>query len=241
MRSHSLVLLASLVLAPSLLGCAGSELPTHLSAPVALESSVPTTVFLETAGMELTPPNSCDYVVARAALDGAVYGEVETVRPACESACRVDTCRSMGVQGQVMGAMYYDELSAALPVLTAHCEQTVDSCMAVTGVVMFDGSLDELGLELPVVDDEQVEQVEQVEVVSAPDPEVEAACQAGDASACYALVDIDAVLMGYEEWPQIARETSLRRWEQACSLEPMVYCRGLELAIESTNDEGCGG
>lgn len=237
MRLH---LLASLVLAPSLFACASAGLVTPI--PVALESTPPTTVFLETAGMELTPPSSCDYVVASAVLDAAVYGEPGSVRPACEQACRVDTCRSMAVQAEVMGAMYYDELDGARAEIVAHCEQTVDACVEVTGVVMLGEPLESLGFELPeYVVDEEAPTVEIVEQPSAPDPAIASACQNGDAAACYALVDLDAVLMGWEMWQQPLREASLARWQQACDLEPMIYCRGLDLAIDYTTDEGCGG
>lgn len=245
MRLH---LLAAFVLAPSLFACASSTLVSPTT-PVALDSTppTPTTVFLETAGMELTPPTSCDSVVAIAALDEAAMGEPEAVRPACEAACRVDTCRNMAVQAEVMGAMYYDEFADALPQLVAHCEQATDSCVAVTGVVMLSESLDTLGLELPVDDEDEAEDeaeaglAERFEQALAPDPANEAACQNGDAAACYALVDLDAVLTGWETWQIPVREASLRRWEQACALEPMVYCLGLELAIDYTTDEGCGG
>jgi hypothetical protein len=233
-------LLASLVLAPSLFACASASAVAPALVAVELEpaSSVPTTVFLETAGMELAEPTSCDPTIASAALEGAIYGEPESVRPACESACRVDTCRSMGIQAEVMGAMYYDELTAALPQILEHCEQTVDACMGVTGVVMLGDSLESLGLELP-----EYEYEESGLGIRAPstDPAVESACQNGDAAACYALVDIATVLDGWEAWQQPIREASLERWQQACDLEPAIYCRGLDLAIEYTTDEGCGG
>jgi hypothetical protein len=236
-------LLASIAFAPSLFACASTG--TVTPAPVALESSTPTptTVFLETAGMELTPPSTCDYVVASAALDGAVYGEPESVRPACESACRVDTCRSMAIQAEVMGAMYYDDLEAARTEIIEHCEQTADACVGVTGVIMLGEPLDSLGLELPAyeyVEEEEVEPTEPTEATP-PDPAIEAACDNGDAAACYSLVDLDVVMTGWEMWQQPIREASLRHWQQACDLEPMIYCRGLDMAIDYTTDEGCGG
>jgi hypothetical protein len=243
MRLH---LLAAFVLAPSLVACASSTLvsPTA-STPLALDPAppTPTTVFLETAGMELTSPSGCDYVAAIAALGDVVSGEPEAVRPACEAACRIDTCRNIAIQAEVMGAMYYDEFDDALPQLVAHCEQATDSCVAVTGVVMRSESLDTLGLDLPIAEeeDEEDELAERFEQALAPDPANEAACQNGDAAACYALVDLDAVLTGWEMWQTPIREASLQRWQQACDLEPMVYCLGLEIAIEYTTDTGCSG
>jgi hypothetical protein len=235
MRLH---LLASLLLAPSPLACAsaGAVAP----APVALEPTTPTMVFLETAGMELTPPSSCDSVVASTALSEAVYGEPESVRPACESACRVDTCRNMAVQAEVMGTMYYDDLAAALPQIIEHCQQTADACVGVSGVVMMGESLDSLGIELPEYEYEE-SGLTVVHAAPADRAASESACENGDAAACYALVDLDTVLEGWEEWQQPIREVSLMRWQQACDLEPMVYCRGLDLAIDYTTDEGCGG
>ncbi len=240
MRLRSLVLV-SLVFAPSLLACAAAS-PIAL-APLPPESTVATTVFLETAGMDLTPPSTCDLVVATRALDTA-WESAEAVRPACESACRVDTCRAIAVQSTV--TMYY-EYSGNAEIgsqLATHCEQTVDACVAVTGVVERGEPIDELGLALEFVEDEEsiVDgiPVEPPEIQPEPiDPALVTACDEGDAAACFALVDIDMVMNGWDY--EGARELSLARWEQACDLEPRVYCRGLATAIDYTTDEGCGG
>lgn len=237
MRLH---LLASLVLAPSLFACASSGVVTPTTVALEIPEPTPTTVFLETAGMDLTPPSSCDYTVASAVLESAVYGERESVRPACEQACRVDTCRSMAVQGEVMGAMYYDDFDHALPEMIAQCEQTADSCVAVTGVVMLGESLDTLGFDVPEYPVD-VEVEEAPVLAKVPNPTSEAACQNGDAAACYDLVDLQAVLAGWEAWQQPVRDISLRHWQHACDLEPMIYCRGLDLAISYTTDTGCSG
>ncbi len=243
--------LASFGCGPSL-GSLTSSTPN----PVDLSVSVPASrVFLETAGMELTPPTTCDVVAASRALDEAVYGEVESLRPACELGCRVETCRAMVVEAEVESAMYDDELGRLLPQIATRCEQTVDSCLATSGVVMFDDAIDELaqfGFELPSEDDvDDVDEMDDVDEsvdealdddsdeLAVPDPALVTGCEQGDAAACYALVDMDLVLNYDGPWE--LRELAMGRWQRACDLEPMVYCRALERAIEYTTDEGCGG
>ncbi|MFV8750992.1 hypothetical protein ACNOYE_10645 [Nannocystaceae bacterium ST9] len=189
--------------------------------------------------MDPTPPSSCDYVVAGQALDAA-WEASDAVRPACESACRVDTCRSIAVQSAV--SMYYQGYGDVGELLAEHCEQTVDACLAVTGVVVRYEPIEALGLALPAVEEVEPSDVPEPDTLEPDpiDPEQVDACDRGDAAACFALVDIDAV-MG-DAWEiSAARERALDRWQQACELEPMVYCRGLATAIEyASDDEGCG-
>lgn len=238
MTARSLVLLASLVLAPSLLACvAGPSVRVASAEAPSLESSVPTRVFLETAGMPPTPPSSCDDVVAARAID-AVYEDLAQVRPACEGGCRATTCAALLVEVDVRVASWDAELASVRPELAAICEASVDGCLGVAGVALVGEGIDTIGLATdPSLDPSLEPALEQAD----PDElaRLDAACQAGDAAACYAQVELD-VLLYQTEWDHARYQASMVRLERACALEPRVYCRGLDRVIESTSSD-CGG
>lgn len=251
-RPHAL--LASLLFAP-LLACAsaGSGTTTPSEVAVFVEASAPTTVFLETAGMALTPPSSCDDVQAERALDAIYVDEDEDgslVRPACESACRVDTCAALLVSADVHAAGYdYRNLASVRSELAQVCEASVDGCLGVAGVVMAGEDLDSIGLvaELDVSDipsDENVDEggneTDESEQRSADEyARLHDACESGDAAACFALVDLPMLYYAVE-WDQVRYNASMAAFERACSLEPRVYCRPLQRLIDDTTHD-CGG
>jgi hypothetical protein len=205
---------------------------------VAVEASVPTTVFVETAGMSLTPPNSCDDIQAERALD-EVYDEDGTaVRPACESACRVDTCASLLVTVDLRIATWDVTLASVRSELAQVCEASVDGCVGVAGVVMRGEELDTIGLVAAVAEPDAVEGDE---ARRSPDEyaRLRDACEAEDAAACFALVDIPQ-LYYQTEWDQVRYQSSMAAFERACALEPRVYCRPLQTMIDDTTHE-CGG
>lgn len=243
--------LASLPFALLLACASGPGTSTPSEARMLVETSAPTTVFLETAGMALTPPSSCDDVQAERGLD-AVYEDIALVQPACESACRVDTCAALLVSADVHAAGYdYRNLGSVRSELAAMCESSVDGCLGVAGVVMAGNELDTIGLvaELDVSDipsDESVDE-EGAAIEAEADEQRSAdeyarlhdACESGDAAACFALVDLPMLYYAVE-WDQVRYNASMAAFERACSLEPRVYCRPLQRLIDDTTHD-CGG
>jgi hypothetical protein len=251
--TRPLALLASLPFALLLACASGPGEPSHATVQprAALETSAPTTVFLETAGMALTPPSSCDDVQAESALD-AVYEDIALVRPACESACRVDTCAALLVSADVHAAGYdYRNLGSVRSELAQVCESSVEGCLGVAGVVMAGEDLDSIGLvaELDVSDipsDENVDEEGAVFEAEADEQRsadeyarLHDACETGDATACFALVDLPMLYYAVE-WDQVRYNASMAAFERACALEPRVYCRPLQRLIDDTTHD-CGG
>lgn len=235
-----------------LLACASAGPGTSTPSEVAVfvEASAPTTVFLETAGMALTPPSSCDDVQAERALD-AVYEDIALVQPACESACRVDTCAALLVSADVHAAGYdYRNLASVRSELAAMCEASVEGCLGVAGVVMAGNELDTIGLvaELDVSDiptDESVDEGAETETDESEQRSADEyarlhdACETGDATACFAMVDLPMLYYAVE-WDQVRYNASMAAFERACALEPRVYCRPLQSLIDDTTHD-CGG
>ncbi|MFV8750981.1 hypothetical protein ACNOYE_10590 [Nannocystaceae bacterium ST9] len=180
---------------------------------------------VESPGVEPRPlPKGCELAQVDEAFERlATTGHREAVAGICAD-CRPQLCASYEVRLDVLARADDVDLRsfakwAAL--LLEGCDDEVDACTLATKVIVTRDT-SELPDELPTPragDDHD------------PLVDPERACQAGDARACYECSDVDIVMWGATRGiDSTTRALSLRYWQQACELEPLVYCAGLALA-----------
>ncbi len=247
--------LASASLLVCLSGCSTSVAVDATRSPSTAEAAprVTNTIFIEAAGMDLTPPDTCDPVTATNALaDTRSSYDSSMLVSACADACRPAVCQGFAIEAEVMGVGYRYDLALYSDALALACGASEAACTTVGEVVLMGKELDATLLTSLAIEPVELAEPEPtpsegaVEPASEQDPELaralEAACDQGDAASCFALVDLDVVLFGYEYEVYGAREAALRHWDKACKLEPLTYCGGLDVAYEYVYpDEGCAG